>query len=50
METIAVWFSCGAASAVAAKKTIEQYSDKFLIRVLNAAFFVKNALKQKETE
>ena len=35
METIAVWFSCGAASAVAAKKTIEQYGDKFLIRVLN---------------
>ena len=24
-DTIAVWFSCGAASAVAAKKTIEQY-------------------------
>ena len=24
-ETIAVWFSCGAASAVAAKKTIEKY-------------------------
>jgi hypothetical protein len=25
MSTIAVWFSCGAASAVAAKKTVEQY-------------------------
>ena len=24
-QTIAVWFSCGAASAVAAKKTIEKY-------------------------
>lgn len=35
METIAVWFSCGAASAVAAKKTVEQYGNKFLIRVLN---------------
>ena len=25
MKTIVVWFSCGAASAVAAKKTIEKY-------------------------
>jgi len=33
--TIAVWFSCGVASAVAAKKTIEMYADKFNIRVLN---------------
>lgn len=32
---IAVWFSCGAASAVAAKKTIERYGDTHLIRVLN---------------
>lgn len=35
METIAVWFSCGAASAVAAKKTIEQYGDSCWIRVIN---------------
>lgn len=35
METIAVWFSCGAASAVAAKKTIEKYGDTHNIRVLN---------------
>ena len=33
--SIAVWFSCGAASAVAAKKTIERYGDEHLIRVLN---------------
>ena len=35
MNVIAVWFSCGAASAVAAKKTIEQYGSDHLIRVLN---------------
>ena len=34
-DTIAVWFSCGAASAVAAKKTVEHYGDRCLIRVLN---------------
>lgn len=34
-DIIAVWFSCGAASAVAAKKTIEKYGDKCIIRVLN---------------
>lgn len=33
--TIAVWFSCGAASAVAAKKTMELYGDTHTIRVLN---------------
>lgn len=32
---IAVWFSCGAASAVAAKLTIERYGDTHDIRVLN---------------
>jgi len=32
---IAVWFSCGAASAVAAKKTIERYGHNAEIRVLN---------------
>ncbi|UTJ46151.1 hypothetical protein NLZ15_14970 [Atlantibacter subterranea] len=32
---IAVWFSCGAASAVAAKLTIEKYSATHDIRVLN---------------
>lgn len=34
-KVIAVWFSCGAASAVAAKKTIERYGDTHEIRVLN---------------
>lgn len=32
---IAVWFSCGAASAVAAKKTIERYGETHTIRVMN---------------
>lgn len=35
MESIAVWFSCGAASAVAAKKTIEKYGDTHTIRIVN---------------
>ncbi|GKV89336.1 hypothetical protein [Pectobacterium carotovorum] len=35
MKTIAVWFSCGAASAVAAKLTIEKYGNTHNIRVLN---------------
>jgi hypothetical protein len=35
MDVIAVWFSCGAASAVAAKKTIEKYGKTHTIRVLN---------------
>ena len=35
LATIVVWFSCGAASAVAAKKTIELYGDKYNIRVVN---------------
>ena len=34
-ETIAVWFSCGAASAVAAKKTIEKYGDTHNVIVVN---------------
>lgn len=34
-DTIAVWFSCGAASAVAAKKTIELFADKATIRIVN---------------
>lgn len=32
---IAVWFSCGAASAVAAKKTIELYGKNHEIRIIN---------------
>jgi hypothetical protein len=34
-ETIAVWFSCGAASAVAAFKTIEKYGKTHIIRIVN---------------
>ena len=36
METIVVWFSCGAASAVAAKKTIQRYGNDYHIRVVNS--------------
>jgi len=32
---LVVWFSCGAASAVAAKKTLEKYGDTHEIRVVN---------------
>jgi len=34
-ETIAVWFSCGAASAVAAKKTVEIYGKTHNILIVN---------------
>ena len=34
-ELIVVWFSCGAASAVAAKKTIEKYSKTNQIKIVN---------------
>lgn len=34
-DVIAVWFSCGAASAVAAKKTIDLYGSSCKVRVLN---------------
>lgn len=34
-DTIVVWFSCGAASAVAAKKTIEKYGTLAKIRIVN---------------
>lgn len=33
---IAVWFSCGAASAVAAKKTLEVYGGRCDVRVINS--------------
>lgn len=35
-DTIAVWFSCGAASAVAAKLTIDAYRDRCKVHVLNS--------------
>ena len=34
-EKIAVWFSCGAASAIAAKKTIEKYGESHDIVIVN---------------
>jgi PP-loop superfamily ATP-utilizing enzyme len=34
-DTIVVWFSCGAASAVAAKKTIEVYGNDYFIKIVN---------------
>lgn len=34
-DTIAVWFSCGVASAVAAKKTVEKYGANCTVRIMN---------------
>lgn len=34
-DVIAVWFSCGVASAIAAKRTIELYGERCTIRILN---------------
>ena len=34
--TIAVWFSCGAASAVAARLTLDKYGDTHHVRILNS--------------
>lgn len=34
-EIIAVWFSCGAASAVAAKLTVERYGETHDVRIVN---------------
>ena len=34
-DVIAVWFSCGAASAVAAKRTVEKYGSFAKVRVVN---------------
>ena len=34
-QTIAVWFSCGAASAVAAKRTIEKYGKTHKVLIVN---------------
>ena len=35
MDTVAVWFSCGAASAMAAKFAVNVLSDKYIIRIIN---------------
>lgn len=34
-QTICVWFSCGAASAVAAKKTVEKYGETHNVLIVN---------------
>lgn len=34
-QVIAVWFSCGAASAVAAKLTVDRYGDRHDVRIVN---------------
>lgn len=36
LETIVVWFSCGAASAVAAQETLRQYGDRYDVRIVNS--------------
>ena len=43
-DTIVVWFSCGAASSVAAKKTIEKYGDIAHVRVVN------NPIKEEDDD
>lgn len=53
METIVVWFSRGAASAVAAKKTIEQYGDTCNVRVINNPILeedIDNARFERDVE
>lgn len=42
MPTIAVWFSCGAASAVAAKMTIDKYGKDYRV------FVVNNPIKEED--
>ncbi len=44
MKTIVVWFSSGAASAVAAKMTIQRYGDSCHIRVVN------NPIKEEDSD
>jgi len=43
-KTIVVWFSCGAASAVAAKKTLEKYGEHNTIRIVN------NPIKEEDPD
>ena len=43
-ETIAIWFSCGVASAVATKKTIEKYGDTHNILIIN------NPVKEEDAD
>lgn len=43
-DVIVVWFSCGAASAVAAKKTVEKYGDICTVRIVN------NPVKEEDVD
>lgn len=43
-ETIVVWFSCGAASAVAAKLTLEKYGSTHYVRIVN------NPIKEEDED
>lgn len=43
-DTIAVWFSCGAASAIAAKMTIEKYGHRCNVRIIN------NFIKEEDAD
>lgn len=42
-QMIAVWFSCGAASAVAAKLTVEKYGKHFDVRLVNNPMLEEDA-------
>jgi len=44
LPTIAVWFSCGAASAVAAKKTVEMYGKYHDVLIVN------NPIKEEDSD
>lgn len=46
-NTIAVWFSCGAASAVAAKKTIEKYGSIANIKIINSPILEEHEDNQR---
>jgi len=46
-ETIAVWFSCGAASAVAAKKTIEKYGQTHNVIIVNNPVVTRKFFNEK---
>lgn len=43
VESIAVWFSCGAASAVAAKMTLAKYGNSHDVRILNTPIAEEDA-------
>ena len=46
-KKIVVWFSCGAASAVAAKKTIEKYGADNDVRIVNMPIVQENSDNQR---